>query len=136
MLQWKETYATKHKIVDDQHKKLFDIVNGFEAAVRNKIAEASIQQTLQALGDYVKTHFADEERIMEFVRCSSCAENKKAHAGFLAVYTKSQHRFQSEGYSDALANELLKVAQEWIIQHICGIDISLRYCPCPEGNQE
>ena len=132
MLQWKEIYATKHKIVDDQHKRLFEIVNTLETAVRNKTAEALIQQTLQDLGDYVKTHFVDEERIMELVRCPTCAGNKKAHGEFLLVYQKFQQKFNSEGYSDALADELLKVAQEWLVKHICGIDISLRYCPCQD----
>lgn len=128
MLKWNDTYATGNQGVDDQHKKLFEMVNNFEAAVRNKTAEASINETLQFLGSYVKTHFNFEEGCMDQAKCPAAADNKKAHAEFLGVYTQFANRFKTEGYSDALANELLKTAQGWLVKHICGIDIRLKHC--------
>lgn len=128
MLKWNDTFLTKQPEVDAQHQKLFDIINGFEAAVRNKTAEATIGETLKFLGNYVKTHFTFEEGCMDRMKCPAAAENKAAHAEFLKVYQTFSQRFQTEGYSEALANELLKTAQGWLVKHICGVDVKLKNC--------
>lgn len=128
MLKWNDTYSTGNAEVDEQHKKLFEMVNNFETAVRNKTAEATAGETLKFLGSYVQKHFNFEEGCMEKAKCPVAADNKKAHAEFLGAYTQFSKRFASEGYSDALANELLKVAQSWLIKHICGVDIHLKHC--------
>jgi len=65
---------------------------------------------------------------MDRANCPVAGDNKKAHGEFLAAYQQFSQRFVSEGYSDVLASELLKVAQNWLIKHICGIDIRLKHC--------
>jgi hemerythrin len=127
MLKWQEQFETKEANVDAQHRKLFDMVNALEQAVNNKTAEATIDETLSFLGKYVIGHFNYEEGCMARVKCPSSAENKKAHQEFLNVYQAFVQRYKNEGYSDALSKELLKVTQEWLIKHICGCDIRLKY---------
>jgi len=128
MLEWKEHFSTQDDQVDDQHKKLFKLVNDFEQQVRDDQARSGYREVLEFLGDYAKVHFADEERIMEEKKCSIAQENKEAHDQFLNAYSGFVNRFQTEGYSEPLANELLKTTQDWLVKHICGVDVRLRHC--------
>jgi hemerythrin len=128
MLQWKESYESGVKEVDEQHQKLFKMVNDFEELVLAKKAEQRFEDALKFLGNYVTVHFSCEESCMAQMKCSAAAQNKKAHAEFLNVFQSFVGRFKSEGYSDALANELLRTVQKWLIQHICGVDVRLKQC--------
>lgn len=127
MLIWKELYSAGNQSVDEQHKKLFEMINNFETTIRNKTAAISMPQTMQFLNVYIKLHFEFEEKCMEEVQCSAAEKNKKEHEEFLATYQIMAQRLNIEGYSDALANELLNVAQAWLVEHICGVDVQMKY---------
>lgn len=128
MLAWKEHFSTQNDQVDEQHKELFKMVNDFEQQIRDDQARSGYRDVLGFLGDYAKVHFADEERIMEENQCSIAQENKEAHRQFLEAYSGFVKRFQTQGYSDTLAHELLKTTQDWLVKHICGMDVRLRHC--------
>ncbi len=128
MLEWNDRYATGDALVDDQHKKIFQIVNKFEEQVKAGTAEENIENTLKFLGTYVQTHFSYEEGCMNKHKCPVAEQNKQAHAQFLQDYATFQARFSSEGYTDILARTLLKITQEWLLKHICGIDVHLKHC--------
>ena len=127
MLEWKDHLSTTIDDVDEQHKKLFKMINDFEQQVRDDRARSGYKDVLEFLGDYVKVHFAAEEKIMEEKQCPTAQESKEAHSKFLNVYSDFVNRFQTEGYSEPLAKELLKTTQDWLVKHICGIDVRLRY---------
>lgn len=128
MLEWKDSYATGVAKVDEQHQKLFKMVNEFEDLVRTKQAVNRFEDALKFLGNYVTVHFSCEEGCMAQMKCPAAAQNKAAHEKFLQVFQGFVGRFKSEGYSDALAKELLQTVQQWLIQHICGIDTRLNKC--------
>ncbi len=128
MLQWNSMYETGVREVDNQHKKLFDMINAFDKSIREKKAESTIHETLSFLGDYVKTHFNFEEKCMEEMKCPVAAKNVQAHTSFLQTYSQFAERFRTEGYSDELAKELHKTAEAWLVKHICGVDVHLKFC--------
>ncbi|KAA3663076.1 MAG: hemerythrin [Calditrichaeota bacterium] len=128
MLQWNTMYETGVQEVDNQHKKLFEMVNAFDQSIRDKTAEKKIDETLNFLGGYVQTHFQHEEKCMAEMKCPVSEKNAASHNAFLKTYTEFVQRFKTEGYSDALAKELHKTAEAWLVKHICGIDVHLKFC--------
>lgn len=128
MIKWNDVFTTKNDSIDDQHKKLFEMINDFEKMVREGQAEKGAAEALEFLGKYVQYHFSFEEKLMDEKQCPSAEENKESHAKFLNVYAEFQQRFEKDGYNDAWALELLKTIQDWLIHHICGIDVQLKYC--------
>ncbi len=128
MLEWNDKYATGVEKIDEQHRRLFKMINDFEVLVRNNTAKDRFVGALKFLGNYTTAHFAYEEGCMQRMECSVACANKKAHAKFLEAFQGFVARFNSEGYSDALANELLETAQAWLVQHICGIDTRMKHC--------
>lgn len=134
MVEWKSDYATGVRDVDEQHQKLFMMVNDFEQSVRTNQAESSFEGALKFLANYVAVHFKCEEGCMAAMRCPSAAANKEAHAQFLRVFRNFVKRLKTEGYSKALASELLQTMQQWLIGHICGVDLRLKQCT-PAGRR-
>lgn len=128
MIEWDDKFATGVEKIDEQHKKLFKMLNDFETLVQSGDAEARFEDALKFLGNYTKVHFGCEEICMQQMACPVLEVNKKAHASFLAVFEGFMDRFKSEGYSDALANELLRTAQGWLVKHICGVDVKMNAC--------
>ncbi|KAA3609318.1 MAG: hypothetical protein DWQ05_22765 [Calditrichaeota bacterium] len=128
MLQWHSMYETGVQDIDIQHKRLFEMINGFDKSISDKSAEGMIDEFLTFLGEYIKTHFAFEEQCMAELICPVAEKNANAHQKFLVTYMNYYNRFKDEGYSEQLARELHKTAEAWLVKHICGIDVHLKFC--------
>ncbi|MBI4871389.1 MAG: hemerythrin family protein, partial [Candidatus Riflebacteria bacterium] len=58
------TYGVGVKDMDDQHKKLFALINDYYEAITQKKAKEAVAALLQGLLGYVRYHFGDEERLI------------------------------------------------------------------------
>jgi len=126
-LAWSDTYATGVPEVDDQHKKLFDMINGLGEDIKNGRADRSFDETMKFLGEYVKFHFGFEEECMKKLNCPEEQKNKEAHAGFLNLFRDFGQRSKKED-KNALALEIHEAASAWLVKHICGVDVNLKHC--------
>jgi two-component system, NtrC family, sensor kinase len=62
---WNQRFATGLEMVDQQHRRLVDLVNRVGTALVTGIAdESAVSAILTELADYARRHFADEERLM------------------------------------------------------------------------
>ena len=59
-LEWSPAYTTGHKVLDDDHKNLFAIVNDFIAGRDLKAAQTALSRLLT----YSAAHFAREEAVV------------------------------------------------------------------------
>ena len=64
IIEWNETFSVGVQLFDDQHKKLFAMVNGLEVGMKNGDDHAAIEEVLNGLVEYTVTHFTEEEREM------------------------------------------------------------------------
>ena len=127
VLIWNDTlYATGVTEVDDQHKRLFEIINELLEAGKSGESKESIAKIIDLLGTYVQTHFSCEERHMEQRNCSACAVNKEAHALFLELFTALRERFEREGPTDAFFMDVQTQLCHELTHHIRRIDLKLR----------
>lgn len=63
--EWTDELSIGVEQIDSQHKKLIGIINEFYKAINNGSSEDAIRTAVGNLINYVGTHFADEEKIME-----------------------------------------------------------------------
>ncbi len=127
-LEWANIYATGVEEIDVQHRKLFKMINELGDAIKAGNGAQAAPQALKFLGDYVKTHFSYEEDCMHRMQCPVAGKNKEAHASFLSLFTKYSNRFKEEGYNDDLVIELHTIAVDWLVKHICGVDVNMKHC--------
>jgi len=63
--EWTDELSVGNKLIDSQHKRLIGIINDFHDTVNKGDDKAAIRKAVANLTYYVKTHFADEEKLME-----------------------------------------------------------------------
>lgn len=59
--EWKEAYSVKIKEIDEQHRKLFNMILNLESVSHNTDFNLLIKQILEDLMEYVNIHFETEE---------------------------------------------------------------------------
>ena len=126
-LAWDDAYSSGVKDVDDQHKKLFEMMNAFGEDIKNGRAAESFDETMKFLGDYVRFHFGFEEDCMNRFNCPAHQKNKEAHAGFMELFKKFAQRAGTED-KETLSLEIHEAAANWLVKHVCGIDVQLKHC--------
>ena len=126
-----ELMTTGVASVDEEHQQLIRLINDLHAACLGGTAGENIMAQLDYLGTYATTHFASEEDIMAKHRCPAAGKNQAAHAKFLKDYQTLVALAQSGGASSRLAIQLKQLLGDWLKNHICKIDTSLRDCHAP-----
>ncbi len=138
MLKWSEDYATGIELIDDQHKRLFQYVNDLEDAVRQSdVNHELLLKILDFFEEYAKVHFGNEESCMHRYKCPVAKTNQAAHRRFIESYEYYKGVLKKEGPSYVLYKALLNWAQQWLLEHICKVDLQLKPCvKAVEGKTE
>ncbi len=128
ILLWHESYSVDIQAFDDQHKKLFEVINVVFAAVtsrKNPASRALLDVALSEMVEYMKLHFEAEERVMREHAFPEYDAHKKEHDDFARMVTDIKRRHDQE--SEAVTVELLKSLVTWLDTHLNGTD--KRYTP-------
>jgi hemerythrin len=117
---WNDSYSVGLPSMDNQHKKLFDLINKLYDAMRAGKGQDVIGPVLNEMLDYTKTHFTAEEKILEKHNYPGLAEQKKQHGIYIQKVTEFQQRSQSGSLT--LSIETSQFLKEWLLNHIQVID--------------
>ncbi len=63
-MQWDDQYSVRIKVIDDQHQRLFVMIQDFYDQMRQKQTKEGIADILKGLADYSQYHFNSEEALM------------------------------------------------------------------------
>lgn len=117
--------------IDNEHKRLFNIINEAIATLaESDDVTVLANEILKNLKFYAATHFAHEEEYMESINDPELPLQKKQHAAF----TEKINSFSVEGMSADEAknalNDLLTYLVRWLYGHILSSDIMIgKLCP-------
>jgi hemerythrin len=117
-VRWDDRYSVKIQLIDDQHKELINMTNTlYEGCLAgDEAARNYFLETVHGTVDYVKYHFAAEERILENVKYPGLAEHKKEHEGFVKKIFEDVQSFQ--GGKKFVPNVFVRYLKDWILAHI------------------
>ena len=126
-IEWNaEKMATGFPEIDAQHKEWIRRINEFDDAVVNRKGQEAIQNTLDFLTQYSETHFASEEAIMAQRNSPVQEANRAAHDEFRGKLAEIRAWVKNEGATSVEVVELRFVLEQWLVNHICTIDVQLR----------
>ena len=122
LVKWSPTFSVGVKLIDEQHKGLLNLVNDLFNHVIGDDAEERIyfQTVIQTAVNYVKVHFATEEKIMVATKFPGYAEHKRAHDTFVLTVVDNIRDFEA-GKKFTLAT-FTKFLKEWVLTHIAIMD--------------
>ena len=119
-VEWKNDYSVGIDSIDQQHKKLLNLINQLQTAVDYSTGEEFEREALDELVDYTKTHFTYEEGLMKDNDYPDFEPHKAQHEKMFAKVEEVLAEYEQD-QDTAMANaaEYLK---DWLINHINGTD--------------
>ena len=79
-LSWKNEYSVNVKVLDEQHRQLFEIINLLNKIIYNEQDASQLAEVFARLREYVTVHFATEEQLMLQHGYPDYEEQKAEHA--------------------------------------------------------
>ncbi len=120
LFYWEEKYSVNVKEIDEQHKKLINILGDLHTAMLGAKAMDILEKILKELIDYTDYHFKTEEKFMTQYNYPQYKEHKESHDDF----TKKVSDFYTDFKQGKkfISVELLFFLKDWLINHILGED--------------
>ncbi len=122
---WDPSYSVGIAKIDEQHKKLFALVNELYEAMHAGKAADIIGKVFASLLDYTRTHFADEERLLSVNGYSDLAAHKKLHEDLTKQVADLADKFKQTGVAPSI--QVSSFLRDWLKNHILGTD--KKYAP-------
>lgn len=124
-IEWRDSLSIGVDAIDNQHKELllrFDkLLNACQAG--KGIEELSRLQAF--LGEYVHTHFSDEEELQRLHRYPEYEAHRAEHIYFIDKISKLKSETEQDGVSTHHVVETNSMLLKWLINHISIVDKKL-----------
>ena len=120
VFSWNEKYSVHVEKMDEQHKKLFELISRLHEAMSEGKGNAELGEILNGLKVYTETHFTDEEKYMKSFGYSGLPEQKKQHTLFIEKINEYEKKLQDKKLG--LSIEVLTFLRDWLIHHIQTVD--------------
>jgi hemerythrin len=113
-ISWTEELSVGVAELDDQHKRLVDLINVLAGP---QLPPDQLAEAAQATVEYAARHFNDEESHILDAAPELVGEHFELHARFIEVAYDFLHRL-AEGRADGLQAEMFAYLSDWLIHHI------------------
>lgn len=135
-LQWSDQLEIGDPIVDSEHRYLVQlIVNLHEQYTSGKVPE-KLAGVFTHLAMYVKTHFENEEKLMEAVGYPELEQHRELHRGLVSQAVELSEQYMDG--SETISEEVISFLESWAVDHISDSDMKigkfLRGKPIPDLN--
>jgi len=124
-IAWSPDLAIGVPEIDVQHQEIFVRVAALVAAVDGGKSTEELAGTLAFLVSYVQEHFGSEEGLMLVYAYPLATDHRDQHRAFMRTVGMLRHRFELEGPSKGLREELETFLAGWLRDHIGGSDRAL-----------
>lgn len=119
-LVWNQTMNTGIDKVDQQHRRLVDIVNGIYEAIERGKTIKELGPSFKELVSYTKTHFSDETRLMREIKYEHLLEHEKMHRDLTKQVGDYLGKLESGEMIDS--STLMGFLKDWLVKHILNED--------------
>ena len=120
LIKWNDSFSVNVSKVDQEHKKLFEMINELTGAMKAGQGKDVLGNILDGLISYTTFHFQTEEDYFQKVKYPGAAEHKKEHVAFVEKVTEFKKDFDA-GRATISVNILLFLSK-WLQNHIKGTD--------------
>ncbi len=119
-LQWKEEYSVQVTELDQQHRKLIDLINQLHDAMATGSSSKVMGEILNELYQYTQTHFSTEEQLFRQYNYPGELVHKVEHQKFIEKVNSVQQKYQKSQMG--LSTDLMIFLKDWLTHHILETD--------------
>lgn len=120
---WDASLSVGNKLIDEHHQHLIMLLNQLYEQVKTGNITASAEKIIDELTDYATYHFAAEEQYMRTYKYPQMDSHAKEHLEFTKIIVEYQKTLVSG--QKVLFSNLVVFLKDWLINHICTVDLKL-----------
>jgi hemerythrin-like metal-binding protein len=120
LVPWNESYAFAIDEIDEQHKRLVDLINRLHSAMRNRSSQTVLASILDELIQYTEYHFQNEEEIMASAEYADLDAHKEVHRKLVGEVLAFKNRFTAG--EATVSMEMMRFLKDWLLNHIHKVD--------------
>ena len=83
-VSWNKSFSVNNIEIDNQHKKLFELINKLHSSLKAGQGNTVLKPVLMELVEYVKVHFAHEEKLMKEKQYPDYDKHKQKHEEYIS----------------------------------------------------
>ncbi len=124
VFDWNESFLVGISMVDEQHRKLVDLINnvGEAALSKDQLDPEKLKEACMDMLEYTRIHFSEEEAMIksEGLLPAYIQYHQDLHKNFVEEAELMASR--AENLSPEQAEQMLGYLVEWLAYHILGVD--------------
>jgi hemerythrin len=130
MIKWSDKYSVGISIIDEEHKKLFELINKANLVAKFGNNSNDVLAILDQMTEYVLNHFETEEHYMKEFHFPGFQHHRSEHIDF--TNTTMDYKNRAVGGDYQITNEILEYLMQWLSNHIQVTDT--KYIGCFKEN--
>jgi len=120
LFTWEDKYSVHVNLMDNQHKRLFDLINQLHTAMSEGKGNTVLADILKGLKEYTDLHFTEEERLMEKFGYTGLSGQKIEHKMFIEKIKGYEKELSEKKIG--LSINVMQFLRDWLINHIQSVD--------------
>ncbi len=120
---WNQNFETGIAIVDEQHKRLVEILNGLAAHLANCANLSTLNDIFAELADYADYHFKTEEQVWaEYLEGDTWyISHQETHTSFMDEVVRLKQEEGKKPFDEVIQN-IVSFLSHWLAYHILDTD--------------
>ena len=132
---WRDTFSIGFRQIDDDHRRLLELINIIEAAFTGEQALSKLLNAIDDLAAYTRRHFAFEERLMIEASYANYEAHKLAHLELIEQLKQAAEPILNMrggesattlAVSEEARDALVGLLRHWLVDHIIKEDMQLK----------
>jgi hemerythrin-like metal-binding protein len=119
-IEWTAALEVGVAIVDEQHKRLVEMLNTLGKAIDENRGRDVIMGIVEEMKQYAQSHFQTEEEAMEATDYPKRSPHKQEHDSFIEEVLDAADALESGG--KITPQEVWAFLRNWLTDHIQGSD--------------
>ena len=130
MIEWNDKYSVNISLIDEQHKRLFVLINKAISAEQHCNNAKEVLGILDEMTEYAFKHLETEEHYMKEFNFSEYQAHRNEHIDF--VNNTIDYKNRVVGGDFQIMNVILEYLKQWLVNHIQVTD--RKYIDCFKKN--
>jgi len=118
--KWEKKYELGIKSIDDQHKKIVELINKIYSAFTEKKADSALRLVLKEMEEYAQFHFSYEEKILKSLNYTFYDNHIAEHHKFAEKVAEFKNKLENGNFP--MTFTILNFLKDWLTNHILVVD--------------
>ena len=116
LVTWDESYSVKVEKCDEDHKKLFALINALHDAMSVGRGAQVVQKVVDELANYTRFHFSREESLLEKTHYPALVPHQAQHR----IFVQQVEQFRQDLKAGAVGESVVVASflKDWLTNHI------------------